>query len=412
MTNEDWYGTTPAHWEAGNIRRFASMRTGHTPSRQHPEYWTDCTIPWFTLADVWQLRAGARELGETSEQISELGLANSAAELLPAGTVVLSRTASVGFSGIMPVPMATSQDFWNWVPKPGMLSRFLWYQLQSMKPEFERLMMGSTHRTIYQGDAASLRVVAPPLGEQRAIADYLDRETAQIDAFIAKNEELIALLTERRAGVAQAGVEHHAGHGARLKYRFREIDVRAGGGWVDLPLLSVSIHRGVVPRDETPRFSDESSDLSHYKVARLGDIVLNRMRAFQGGLGVAPCAGLVSPDYAVLRPFDNVDAEWLALVMRTPRFVGEMVLRLRGIGSTDSGAVRTPRIGVADVGAILIDVPAAAVQRAELQAVAASVARIEAALTVARRGVELARERRAALISAAVTGKIDVGVAA
>lgn len=105
----EWLGVIPAHWEAGNIRRFAQMKTGHTPSRSNPEYWDNCTIPWFTLADVWQLRDGTRwYLEETAEKISEFGLANSAAELLPAGTVVFSRTASIGFSGIMPEPMATS----------------------------------------------------------------------------------------------------------------------------------------------------------------------------------------------------------------------------------------------------------------------------------------------------------------
>ncbi|MCA6111880.1 restriction endonuclease subunit S [Bradyrhizobium cenepequi] len=75
----DWFGKIPAHWERGNIRRFARMKTGHTPSRSHPEYWEACTIPWFTLADVWQLRDGTRwYLEETAERISEVGLANSA----------------------------------------------------------------------------------------------------------------------------------------------------------------------------------------------------------------------------------------------------------------------------------------------------------------------------------------------
>ena len=64
-----------AGWRRGNIRRFASMKTGHTPSRSVPEYWEDTTIPWFTLADVWQLRDGQQiYLGETANSISELGL--------------------------------------------------------------------------------------------------------------------------------------------------------------------------------------------------------------------------------------------------------------------------------------------------------------------------------------------------
>lgn len=291
--------------------------------------------------------------------------------------------------------------------------RFLDYAIQAAlrSGEVDSLVSTSTIPHFTAEKVARLPLVVTSLEQQRAIADYLDRETAQIDAFIAKNEALIALLTERRAAAAQSEVEHHVGGGARLKFRLREIDVRAGSSWEKLPLLSVSIHHGVIPREEDPESANESSDLSHYKVAKLGDIVLNRMRAFQGGLGVAPCEGLVSPDYAVLRPADGVDPAWLALVMRTPRFVGEMAMRLRGIGGTDSGAVRTPRISVADLGAILVSVPSVALQSAELQAVMISTERTEKALMVAQRSVELARERRAALISAAVTGKIDVGVA-
>lgn len=128
----DWIGDIPAHWQNGNIRRFATMKTGHTPSRSVPEYWDDCTIPWFTLSDVWQLRDGTRVYIEsTSEKISALGLANSAAELLPAGTVIFSRTASIGFSGIMPQPMATTQDFWNWICGPKLVSEFLLFTFRS-----------------------------------------------------------------------------------------------------------------------------------------------------------------------------------------------------------------------------------------------------------------------------------------
>lgn len=201
-----WATEVPSHWRVGNIRRFASMKTGHTPSRQHPEYWVDCDIPWFTLADVWQLRQGQRDMGETSEKISALGLANSAAELLPAGTVALSRTASVGFAGIMPVDMATSQDFWNWVPTRELLSEYLWFQFQAMKPEFDRLMTGSTHRTIYQADAASFTIIVPPVSEQREIVERLDRVTRYIDEAIVIARRGIELARERRAALISAAV--------------------------------------------------------------------------------------------------------------------------------------------------------------------------------------------------------------
>lgn len=202
-----WVETIPADWESGNIRRFASMRTGHTPSRSMPEYWEEPNIPWFSLADVWQLREGRKYIDETSESFNELGLANSAAELLPAGTVVLSRTASIGFTGIMARPMATDQSFWNWVPKRNLMPEFLWYQLQAMRPYFESLGQGSTFKTIYQGDAAAMRIVVPPLTEQQSIVARLDQLLLEIDAAIADARKAIALSRERRAALVAAAVK-------------------------------------------------------------------------------------------------------------------------------------------------------------------------------------------------------------
>jgi len=205
-TDAQWMREVAAHWDVGNIRRFAMMRTGHTPSRAHEAYWENCTIPWFTLADVWQLRQGRAYLGETNSQISELGLANSAAELLPPETVVLSRTASVGFSGIMPRPMATSQDFWNWVCGERIRPKFLWYQFLAMRPHFAALAQGSTHKTIYQTDAAALSIAVPPLAEQDDIIELLDEMTGEFDAAIADAREAIALSKERRAALISAAV--------------------------------------------------------------------------------------------------------------------------------------------------------------------------------------------------------------
>lgn len=203
-----WTASVPDHWTVANIRRFAQMKTGHTPSRSTPDYWVGCSIPWVTLADVWQLRSGRLTWlsSETNAKINEVGLANSAAELLPAGTVVLSRTASVGFTGIMPVPMATSQDYWNWVCGPSLLPEFLVWTFRAMRKDILGLMIGSTHKTIYQPVAASIAIAVPPLEEQRRITDYLDKQTAKIDALIAKAERFIEVSKERRSALITAAV--------------------------------------------------------------------------------------------------------------------------------------------------------------------------------------------------------------
>lgn len=203
----EWLGEIPAHWESMPIRFAAKLESGHTPSRNHPEYWEDCIVPWFSLADVWQIREQGRSIiYETKEKISELGIKNSAARRLPAGTVMLSRTASVGFAAIMGVEMATTQDFANWVCGTRLNPKFLLNVFWAMSGEFQRLMMGSTHSTIYMPDIQSFRFALPSLPEQSAIIEFLDRETAQIDALTTEAQRAIDLLQERRTALISAAV--------------------------------------------------------------------------------------------------------------------------------------------------------------------------------------------------------------
>ena len=97
---------------------------------------------------------------------------------------MLSRTASVGFSAIMGTPMATTQDFVNWVCGHKVLPEYLLYVFRSMRVEFERLKFGSTHSTIYMPDVAKLSMPLPPVPEQRKIVEAARTRKQKIDALI------------------------------------------------------------------------------------------------------------------------------------------------------------------------------------------------------------------------------------
>jgi type I restriction enzyme S subunit len=172
--------------------------------------------------------------------------------------------------------------------------------------------------------------------------------------------------------------------------------------------MSVSIDWGVRRRDEVTAKPARAEELTHYKVCLADDIVVNRMRAFQGALGVAPEDGVVSPDYAVLRAAAGVNTRWLAELMRTKAFVGEMTFRLRGIGGTDSGNVRTPRINTDDLLDIRAEIPRPGIQASEIKRLAAETAEADVLIAKAQEHIALAKERRAALITAAVTGQLEV----
>jgi len=197
-TRVAWIGDLPSHWSVERVKHVARLATGHTPSRANDAYWANCTIPWVALADVSRLRSLELDaIHETIENVSELGVANSAARLLPTGTVVLSRTASVGFTAVMGRPMATSQHYFNWVCGARIRPLFLMYCFRAMRDEFERISDGSTHGTIYWPDGERLTVPLPPITEQDAIVAALDAECERIRNLLRLKRLLLARLIER-----------------------------------------------------------------------------------------------------------------------------------------------------------------------------------------------------------------------
>jgi type I restriction enzyme S subunit len=111
---------------------------------------------------------------DTAQHVTEAGLANSAARLLPAGTVCLSRTASVGYVVQMGRNMATSQDFVTWTCVNGLEPRYLVYALLAEGDDIRRFGKGSTHTTIYFPEVKAFHICLPPINEQRRIVAKLD----------------------------------------------------------------------------------------------------------------------------------------------------------------------------------------------------------------------------------------------
>ena len=203
----DWIGEVPEQWNVVQVRHVATLGSGHTPSRSRPDWWEDCYIPWFTLADIWQVRReGRRFVTETEEKVSDLGVANSSAVVHPAGSVMLSRTASVGFPAIMGCDMATSQDFAVWRCGSRVVNEYLYLVLLGMKQELSRLMIGSTHKTIYMPDIEAFRMPLPSEEQQKLIVQYVGDELQRFDTLVAKTQRSIDLLRERRAAFITAAV--------------------------------------------------------------------------------------------------------------------------------------------------------------------------------------------------------------
>ncbi|ATC23711.1 restriction endonuclease subunit S [Caulobacter vibrioides] len=166
----------PTGWVWTSLYDVSELGTGHTPSRSVPSYW-DGDVPWIGIRDAAQHHGGL--IRTTQQTITEAGLENSSARLLPAGTVCLSRTASVGYVVQMDRPMATSQDFVTWTCfEEGLEPRFLMYALLAEGDDIRRFGKGTTHTTIYFPEVKAFHICLPPLAEQRRIVEKLDDLTA------------------------------------------------------------------------------------------------------------------------------------------------------------------------------------------------------------------------------------------
>ena len=184
-------------WEVKKLEDLAKRGSGHTPSKNHPEYYGG-GIKWISLADSKRLDAGL--ISETATEISSQGIKKSSAVLHGVGTVLISRDAGVGKSAVMALPMAVSQHFIVWTCPVDLLSNwFLYYLLQKMKPIFERIATGSTIKTIGLPFFKELRIAIPAVPEQQRIASCL----SSLDALITTETQKLEVLKSHKKGLQQ-----------------------------------------------------------------------------------------------------------------------------------------------------------------------------------------------------------------
>lgn len=177
----------PKGWQWTPLSSVARLESGHTPSRRHPEYWGG-DIPWIGIRDATGNHG--RVIHDTMEHTNALGIENSSARILPANTVCLSRTASVGYVVVTGREMATSQDFVNWICSDDLNPHFLKYILLAEREALLIFAVGSVHQTIYFPEAKAFHVCMPARKGQDAIVDVL----GTLDEKIEENRQMSVTL--------------------------------------------------------------------------------------------------------------------------------------------------------------------------------------------------------------------------
>lgn len=378
-------------------------------------------IPWATPADLSD--DPRHKLQTTARTITSAGLNSCSAQLVPPRVVILSSRAPIGSLGITQAPTATNQGCRALIQMPGMNPQFLAYALSSARADLNAHGSGSTFLEISGTALGCFRIAVPPSDEQNRIVAYLNANAESIDELIQRQHQHLALLREKR----QALVSHAVTQGlnpdaptkpsgikwlgdipahwnmARLATLFHQVDER---GDEALPVLSVSIHTGVsdseLDESELDRKVTRSEDRTKYKQVLPDDLVYNMMRAWQGGLGTVAIHGMVSPAYVVARPTSNNLTRFIEALLRTPNAVEEIRRRSRGV--TDFRL----RLYWEEFKNLRIPLPPLEEQQQILERIAEFDDQASAIASECERSIRLLSERRSALISAAVTGKIDV----
>ncbi len=198
-----WLGDVPAYWEVKQVKRIFIVTNGSTPNTSIVDFW-DGDIVWITPEDLGQLQSNT--IYGSARRITRDGYQSCGTILVPPGSLVLSTRAPIGHMAIAGVELCTNQGCRCLVFRRNGNSRFFYYQFLPVRPELESYGRGSTFKELGKSELEAVRIVCPPLPEQQAIITFLDHQTSHLDALIAKNQRLIELLQEKRAALISQAV--------------------------------------------------------------------------------------------------------------------------------------------------------------------------------------------------------------
>lgn len=188
-------GLIPDDWEVKSLGEVATIVGGGTPSTLNSAYWNG-DIQWFTPAE---LSDSKKYVSKSERTITERGLKESSAKLLPKGTVLLTTRASIGITAILENPASTNQGFQSLIAKNNCCSEFLYYVIPLIKDEMLSRASGSTFAEISAKKLSTITFQLPPLPEQQRIAKAL----SDVDALISTTEKLIQKKKNIKQGAMQ-----------------------------------------------------------------------------------------------------------------------------------------------------------------------------------------------------------------
>ncbi len=425
----DWLGEIPCHWSLTRLKNLvARLVSGGTPESDNLRYWTDEDhgIPWVAISDMTR----NFRLEVTAKRITEEGRWSKRLRILPAGTLLYSIYGSLGRVAVLETEAVTNQAILGVVPRESeVLGDYLRWWFDFMQAHVEKLSSSNTQDNLSADRVRNMPIVLPiAIEEQQSIANFLDRETAMIDGLVARKARLIELLQEKRTALITRAVTRGLDSNVPMKDSGVEWLGEIPAHWNLKPLKHVSpeitvgvvvnpskyvreegvpflygsdISEGRIVTDTVRRMSTQDSRRLSKSRLWAGDLVCVRVGA-PGVTSVVPpqLSGANCASVLIVRQAGSFNSQWLCYAMnsRLVRFQVELV---------QYGAAQE-QFNVAHAVGFVVPSGPLSEQRLIAEFLDRETARIDALIAKTRQAIDLLNEFRTTLISAAVTGKIDV----
>ena len=421
----EWLGGIPAHWEPARLWRLCSATSGATPTKENPAYWNG-EVPWVSPKDMKRRVISTSEDLITQQALDETGIKF----ITPQVVLVVVRGMILAHSfpvAVTAAPVTINQDMKALRLIDGVDAFYFAWALDGLaRGIIATVVEEAAHgtRAIRMDQWRSLVVPLPPCPEQQAITAFLDRETAKIDALVARKERLIELLQEKRTALItravtrgldpnvpmkDSGVEWLGEIPAHWELKQWRYCCRVTEGQVapddeqfrERPLIAPNHIESGTGRILHMESAAEQGAISGKYLVKPGDIIYSKIRPALNKVCIAVGDWLCSADmYPVSITEMHLQTRFLLYFMLSRPFVQLMV--------DESMRVAMPKVNRDKLAACPLLVPDPTEQLALADSLDRETARIDALSAKVQEAIDHLKEFRTALISAAVTGKIDV----
>ena len=410
----EWLGAIPEHWEVKKLKYISYLTMGQSPSSDdynHEGYGS----PFLQ---------GNAEFGNRNPEAKIFcATVNKYAEK---GDILISVRAPVGALNEADRRYGIGRGLCSIRPRDIIIREFAWYLIQVVKVELNFLSTGSTYEAVALTDVSNLSCLLPPLPEQQKIAEFLDQETGKIDKLITKKERLIELLKEKRTALISHAVTKGLNPDVSMKdsgvewlgkipehwenWKISHAFQKIGSGTTpstnrydyydgDVPWINTSELRENIITDTSVKITNKALlDNSVLNLYSPGTLLIAMYGATIGRLGILGITACTNQACCALANPILLDTKFVFYWLWMRR--NELIILSSGGGQ--------PNINQEKIRSIKIPAPPLPEQQKIAQFLDRETSKIDNLITKTRTSIDHLKEYRTALISAAVTGKIDV----